>query len=147
MRYAILLTGAALLCGCGSDSMTEPEPPATRTIDLHLTGTATYGGEPLEGVVVAYSVVPCPYLEDCERRVTRALTDEEGRYRITAQRTCIPRDRLLETIEPERGDRLRAEIQVGPNSFCGSVDRYGSDLMCTTETQVRNFDFSHCEGL
>jgi hypothetical protein len=147
MRYAILLTGAALLCGCGSDSTTEPEPSPTRTIDLHFTGTATYAGGPLEGATVEYSVVPCPYLEECEPRRVQAVTDAEGSYRITAQRTCIPGFRLHHTTEPERSDHLRAEIQVGPNSFCGSVDRYGSDLMCTTETQVRNFDFSHCEWL
>lgn len=94
-----------------------------------------------------YSVVPCPYLEECEPRRVQAVTDVEGRYLITAQRTCIPGHRLLETREPERSDQLGAEIQVGPNAFCGSADRYGGDLMCTSETQVRNFDFSHCEGL
>jgi hypothetical protein len=154
----VSLVLALAVLSCGGDSVSEPEAPATQRVELHFTGVAWSHGEPVPGVVVEYRVAPCPYFEDCGWRTVSTLTDEQGRYSITAARTCclgrdlsycesLPRDTV-------RSDRLSAYLPLSPSERCSGLPTYGpgsiygpNRLLCTEVAQDElDFDIDCSQG-
>lgn len=145
MRKLICLAFVALSCGDGGDGVVEPESPATQRVTLHFVGMATSGGQPVEGAVIEYRVAPCPFFEECSWRARADTTDGQGRYSITAERTCVINQSLLAALDSVRSDRLSAHLPLGPHEICGSAEFYGSsELLCTSAAQEKDFDFTGC---
>jgi hypothetical protein len=142
----LTLTLLALNCGGdGGGGAIAPEAPATQRVTLQFVGLAWSNGGPLEGVVVEYRVAPCSYLEECEWRVTADTTDGQGRYSISAARTCILDQNLSIPGDSVRSDALSAFLPLSATEMCFSADHYGpSSLTCTNATQEMDFDLSHC---
>lgn len=138
----------ALSCGDGGDGVVEPESPPMRRVALHFIGMAASGGQPVEGAVIEYRVAPCPFFEECSWRVRTDTTDEQGRYSITAERTCVFNQSLLASLDSVRSDQLSAHLPLRPHEICGSGDVYSSsELLCASVAQVRDFDFTGCPAM